>query len=140
LEHSVCACEILCLSKQRINHQYAGIVTTRSNTLFSGSLHCIFQFSSIITFFSNFFLPCIEYGKGKEIVMTTLLEKAFEKASQLPDVEQNALAKQLLEELEAEKKWEEAFAESEDILDTLAEEALEEQRQGKTRTLNIEEL
>jgi len=80
------------------------------------------------------------FGKGTEVVMTTLLEKAFEKASQLPDVEQNALAKQLLEELESEKRWGAAFAESEDILDKFADEALEEHRQGKTRTLNVDEL
>lgn len=72
--------------------------------------------------------------------MTTLLEKAFEKASQLPDVEQNALAKQLLEDLETEKQWDKKFAESEDILDILADEALEEHKQGKTRTLNLGEL
>ena len=82
----------------------------------------------------------MENGKRKEFVMTTLLEKAFEKASQLPDVEQNALAKQLLEDLETEKQWDKKFAESEDILDILADEALEEHKQGKTRTLNLGEL
>ena len=55
-------------------------------------------------------------------------------------LKQDALAKQLLEELEAEKRWAEAFAESEDVLDTFADEALEEYRQGKTRTLNVDEL
>ena len=57
--------------------------------------------------------------------MTKLLEKAFKRASKLPDAEQNALAKWLIEELEAEKKWEKKFAESEDVLDRLADEALE---------------
>ncbi len=60
--------------------------------------------------------------------MTTLLERAFEKASQLPEMEQNILAKQLLEELNIEKKWDKTFAESEDILDALATEALEENK------------
>jgi hypothetical protein len=63
--------------------------------------------------------------------MTKLLEKAFAKASRLPDTEQNALAKWLLDELEAEKKWELAFAESEDMLERLADEALEMNRQGR---------
>ena len=36
--------------------------------------------------------------------MTKLLEKAFEEASKLPELEQNVLAKQLLNELTAEKK------------------------------------
>ena len=35
--------------------------------------------------------------------MTKVLEKVFEEASKLPELEQNALAKQLLNELEAEK-------------------------------------
>ncbi len=39
--------------------------------------------------------------------MTKLLEKAFAEASKLPDIEQNALAKWLMQELEAERKWEE---------------------------------
>lgn len=72
--------------------------------------------------------------------MTKLLEKAFKEASKLPNVEQNALAKWLIEELEAEKKWEQAFAESEDILDRLADEALEAHRQGKTIPLDIDKL
>jgi hypothetical protein len=72
--------------------------------------------------------------------MTTLLEKAFAEASRLPDTEQNALAKWLLDELEAEKKWERTFAESENVLDRLADEALEDHRQGKTVPLDIEKL
>ena len=46
--------------------------------------------------------------------MTTLLAKAFEEATQLPDTEQNALARWLLEGLESDRKWSEAFAESEE--------------------------
>jgi hypothetical protein len=64
--------------------------------------------------------------------MTKLLEKAFGEASKLPDTEQNALAKWLLDELEAERKWERTFAESENVLDRLADEALEDHRQGRT--------
>lgn len=55
--------------------------------------------------------------------MTELLEKAFEEASKLPEFEQNVLAKQLLNELRAEKKWEQAFANSEDVLNRLADQA-----------------
>jgi hypothetical protein len=72
--------------------------------------------------------------------MTKLLEKAFGEASKLSDTEQNALAKWLLDELEAEKKWEQTFAESENVLDRLADEALEDHRQGKTMPLDIEKL
>lgn len=72
--------------------------------------------------------------------MTQLLKKAFKEASKLPAPEQNAIAKWLLEELEAEKKWELMFAESEDILDKLADEALAEHKKGKTRLLDIDRL
>jgi len=81
------------------------------------------------------------HGKyGGRSIMTKLLEKAFNEASKLPDTEQNALAKWLLEELEVERKWDHAFAESEDVLDRLADEALEANRQGKTAPLDIDKL
>ena len=72
--------------------------------------------------------------------MTKLLKKAFQEASKLPDIEQNSLAKWLMEELEAERKWDQAFAESEDVLDQLADDALEAHKQGKTKPLDIEKL
>lgn len=72
--------------------------------------------------------------------MTKLLKKAFQEASKLPDIEQNSLAKWLMEELEAERKWGQALAESEDVLDQLADEALEAHKQGKTKPLDIEKL
>jgi len=72
--------------------------------------------------------------------MTKLLEKAFEEASKLPELEQNVLAKRLLDELTAEKKWEKVFASSEDILSRLANEAIEEHKQGRTKPLDIDSL
>jgi len=72
--------------------------------------------------------------------MTKMLEKAFKKAAKLPEAEQNALAKWLLEELEAEKEWEKRFAESEDILGRLADEALEAHRKGKSKQMDFHRL
>jgi hypothetical protein len=72
--------------------------------------------------------------------MTQLLRNAFEEASRLPETEQNALAKWLLEEIHSEKKWAKAFAESEDVLEKLAYEALEEKRKGKTTPLDLDRL
>ena len=69
--------------------------------------------------------------------MTKLLEKAFEEASRLPELEQNALARWLIDEIIAEKEWEKAFAESEDVLDKLADEALTEHAESKTKPLNV---
>lgn len=60
--------------------------------------------------------------------MTKLLEKAFEEASKLPELEQNALARWLIDEIISEKKWEKEFADTEDVLEKLAEEALMEYR------------
>ena len=72
--------------------------------------------------------------------MTKLLEKAFKKASKLPEVEQNALAKWLLDELETDRDWEQKFADSEDILERLADEALEAHRKGNTQELDLNRL
>ena len=72
--------------------------------------------------------------------MTRLLEKAFENASKLPQTEQNALARWLLEEIGAERKWDQTFAESEDVLGRLADEAVRARRQRKTRPLDIHRL
>ncbi|PIP39572.1 MAG: hypothetical protein COX19_07545 [Desulfobacterales bacterium CG23_combo_of_CG06-09_8_20_14_all_51_8] len=72
--------------------------------------------------------------------MTKLLEKAFKKASKLPEVDQNTLAKWLLDELEADRDWEKKFAESEDILEMLANEALQAHRKGKTKDLDLRRL
>ncbi len=67
--------------------------------------------------------------------MTKLLEKAFAKAAKLPQNEQDLLAQTLLDDLAAEEKWDETFANSEDELSMLADEALAEHRAGKTRQL-----
>ncbi len=72
--------------------------------------------------------------------MTKLLEKAFDEASRLPEVDQNALAKWVLDELHSERAWEKAFAESEDVLDKLADEAIAEKRKGKTIPLDLDHL
>ena len=72
--------------------------------------------------------------------MTKLLERAFEEASRLPEVEQNALAKWLLDELHSERQWARAFAESEDVLERLADEALDEKRRGRTTPLDLDRL
>ena len=72
--------------------------------------------------------------------MTQLLEKAFKEASKLPETEQNSLAKWLIDEIIAEKKWERTFAESQDVLEKMAEEAVEEYKRGKTEPLDIDKL
>ena len=74
--------------------------------------------------------------------MTQLLQKAFERAAQLSQEEQDKFAHFLLAELESEQQWAELFSrsESEDLLERLADEALAAHRAGRTQPFNIEEL
>ena len=72
--------------------------------------------------------------------MTDLLEKAFAEAAKLPEQEQEALAQWILQELESEKRWDELFERSQDILAELGEEALAEFRAGKTQELDPDTL
>ena len=72
--------------------------------------------------------------------MTKLLEEAFAEASKLPEQEQDALAAVILEELASERRWDQAFADSADLLAQLANQALAEHRAGKTHVLDPERL
>lgn len=72
--------------------------------------------------------------------MTKLLQRAFEEASKLPEGEQDALGRILLEELASERHWDELFAGSHDLLSQLADEALAEHRAGRTKELDPEKL
>ena len=74
--------------------------------------------------------------------MTKLLQRAFERASELPQEEQDKFARFLLAELESERQWEELFSrpESEDLLERLADEAVAAHRGGLTQPLDPEKL
>jgi hypothetical protein len=69
-------------------------------------------------------------------IMTKLLEKALEKISTLPQDERDAIASQILAELEDEAAWETRFASRKGKLRRLADEALAEHRRGETRPLD----
>jgi hypothetical protein len=68
--------------------------------------------------------------------MTKLLKKAFDQASKLPQKEQDAFAELILEELTSERRWAKAFSNSQKQLADMADAALEEFQQGKTRPLS----
>jgi len=70
--------------------------------------------------------------------MTKLLEKAFAKASKLPEEEQDSVAALLLTELESDRRWKEAFKQSRPELAALADEALPEFKEGHTKTLETD--
>ena len=72
--------------------------------------------------------------------MTQLLEKAFAEIEKLPDIEQNAMAKWLLNEIASEKRWDKAFAGSEGAVEKLADEALREHKKKRTQPLDPDRL
>jgi len=72
--------------------------------------------------------------------MTKLLQEAFNKASELPETEQDTLAKWLLEELQSEREWDRVFADSQDVLERLGDEALDAHKKRKTRPMDFKRL
>ena len=72
--------------------------------------------------------------------MTELLEQAIAEIKKLPADEQDSIAALILEEIEDETRWDEAFKQSQDALAKLAAEALAEDQAGKTRELDPDKL
>ncbi len=72
--------------------------------------------------------------------MTKLLTEAFEEASRLPEGLQDQLARELLDELASEGRWETTLAESQSKVDQLAEKALAEYKAGRTKEAGFDEL
>ncbi|MGN6367764.1 MAG: hypothetical protein ACTHN5_05845 [Phycisphaerae bacterium] len=74
--------------------------------------------------------------------MTALLKKALAKAADLPKTVQNELAKQLLEDIEAELKWDRtpASPKSQKLLAHMAKKVLKARRAGKTYEMGFDEL
>ena len=67
--------------------------------------------------------------------MTKLLKEVLAKLSKLSPERQDEIAAWLLAEMEDEARWDKSFAESQDALEKLANEALEEHKRGETRPL-----
>jgi hypothetical protein len=55
--------------------------------------------------------------------MNKLLERAFAEASKLPEDQQEVIAGRILEEMDAERGWDERFAKSQDKLAELSRKA-----------------
>ena len=64
----------------------------------------------------------------------------IDKVGKLSAEEQDALADWILEELADEQRWQESFAKSQDVLEEMADKALQEHKQGKTSSLDLSEL
>lgn len=75
---------------------------------------------------------------GILFAMTTIFEKAVEEARKLPPEEQDALGAIILEEIADEARWAKKFAETQDILEKLADEALADFKAGRTTPLDFD--
>jgi len=72
--------------------------------------------------------------------MTTTLAQAFDKAAKLPDAIQEQIALQLIEDIEAELKWDQTFAKTQDKLAKLADKALKDINAGRIKKMGFDEL
>ena len=72
--------------------------------------------------------------------MTPLLKKVLSEVYKLSPEEQDAIAAVILEELEDERQWQEAFAESQDKLAQLARKVRADIKAGRTKNMGIDEL
>jgi len=72
--------------------------------------------------------------------MTASLEKAFVKASHLPKAVQEQLAQQMLEDIEGELEWDKTLANSQGMLEKMAQKARRAKQRGKTRRKGFDAL
>jgi hypothetical protein len=72
--------------------------------------------------------------------MTKLLEQAVAEAAKLPAADQDSLARLLLDEIAAERGWDERFSKSQDMLEQMAADALAEHAAGRTIPLDPERI
>lgn len=84
-------------------------------------------------------------GQGKYevlggVAMTELLECAIARLQALPESEQDAIAAMILEEIEDDRRWDESFSRSPNILAKLAASAMAEYHAGQTQELDPETL
>lgn len=72
--------------------------------------------------------------------MTELLEKAIAALTRLPQTQQERMAEWILEELEADARWDRAFADSLPKLEKLAQKALADQQASRTHPLDPDDM
>jgi hypothetical protein len=72
--------------------------------------------------------------------MSNLLDEAYAAAKELPEEEQEAIGAVLLAEMDADRRWEELLSQPSDVIERMADKALENHRLGKTLPLDPETL
>ena len=68
------------------------------------------------------------------------MNEAIAALSNLPESQQDSMAQWILDELEDEARWDQAFVDSLPQLEQLAKKALEDYHAGKTQELDPDEL
>ena len=68
--------------------------------------------------------------------MTHAFSTAVATAAQLPEEEQDALAAILLEEMESEERWSALFADSLNLLERMANEAIQDFQAGRVQPID----
>ena len=68
--------------------------------------------------------------------MTQALSAAVATAAQLLEDEQDALAAILLEEMESEERWSALFADSQNLLERMANEAIQDFQAGRVQPID----
>lgn len=74
------------------------------------------------------------------VTMTELLERAIARLKTLSADEQDAIAALIMAELEDDRRWDEAFSRSPEVLAQLAATAMAKYHAGKTQALDPETL
>lgn len=72
--------------------------------------------------------------------MTKLFQQVVGKVSQLPDTEQDAIERLVLDEMESDRRWTDLLAKSPKTLERLADEAWAEHEAGKSEPLDPERM
>jgi hypothetical protein len=72
--------------------------------------------------------------------MGKVLQRAVTELTNLPEAEQEAAGAWILAELESERRWDDLFARSADLLEEMAAEAIREDEAGLTEPLDPEKL
>lgn len=72
--------------------------------------------------------------------MGKLLDRAIAEAAKLSEADQEAIGAWLLAEIESERKWDELFSRTSDVVERMAEEALREHEAGLTTPLDPDTL
>ena len=70
----------------------------------------------------------------------TLLEMALTEVRKLPEDKQDAIAALIIEELEDERRWDSAFASSQDKLSKLAQKARADRNAGRGREMGFDDV